>query len=375
MAQQDPPPEPPPLDVAGPPPLEIPAYRPPSRGAPVDARRGRRRWWLALPVGLGVYAVLVLVTLLQPVSVAGLSLSVPIPGVSNTELFGLPDRPFTVMVIGLDIRPSQEGQPSRTDSVLLLHVDPGKNRASVLSIPRDSMMLVPAGDGSYFQDRINTAYVYNWSRDDPSAAPAAVAETVERNLGLRVDYHIILDQRGSAKVIDAAGGVDVFVRTPFGQADYSDDDVTVIPQFFEQGWQHLDGYEAVAYGRIRQGSSDFDRIKRQQQVAEGLVDRLSSAPWNVTRLWDVWKAYDGAVETDLGMRQSAGLFVFLKRIGTSRIVTYSLGDASVPCTWCTAALQLLEPGETARIIGEAFDDGATGLAAAQRLVDAGVTPP
>ena len=69
---------------------------------------------------------------------------------------------------------------------------PEKNKASLLSIPRDSMMLVPAGDGSYFQDRINTAYVYNWSSQNPDAAPAALAETIERNLGIKVDYRVDL---------------------------------------------------------------------------------------------------------------------------------------------------------------------------------------
>jgi LCP family protein required for cell wall assembly len=373
MAERDPPPGPSFSGrTDGPPPLEGTSYgRPPSWGPP---RRRRRRWWLVLPIALLVYAALVAVTFVQPVNVAGTTLTVPIPGVSHAELFGLPDRPFTVMVVGLDIRPSQEGQPSRTDSVLLVHVDPDRNKASLLSIPRDSMMLVPAGDGSYFQDRVNTAFVYNWSAEDPNKAPAALAETIEHNLGINIDYHVIFDQRGAARVIDSADGVTVFVREEFGQADYSDDDVTVVPQFFPTGKQHLNGYQAVAYGRIRLGSSDFERISRQQQVAEGLVEQLSTAPWNASRLWDVWGAYDEAVETDMGLRQSAGLFAFLKRIGTDRIRTFSLSDATVPCASCEAALLQLQPDQTAFIISQAFDDRAAGLAAAQRLVANGVTP-
>lgn len=332
-----------------------------------------RRWWAALPVALGVYLVLALVTLAQPCSVAGLSLSVPAPGLLPTRAFGLPDRPFTVMVVGLDARPSQEGGPARTDSILLLRVDPGANRAGILSIPRDSLMQVPLGDGSVTQDRINTAYVYNWSEDDANAAPDALANTIERNLGLKVDYHIIFDQRAAAKIIDAAGGVTVNVKEAFGQDNYSDDDVNVVPQYFPEGKHHLKGYAAVAYGRIREGSSDFDRIRRQQQVAEGLVAQLSS-PFRLWRLPKVWTAYRGGVDSDLNRRQSAGLFMLLKRIGTDRIVTRSLGDATVSCTWCTAAILLLEPDETARIISEAFDNDGLGQEAAQLLVAAGVTP-
>jgi LCP family protein required for cell wall assembly len=373
MAERDPPPGPPPLETDGPPPLDVATRTaPPTQGAP--RHRRRRRWWLLLPIALVVYAALVVFTFLQPVDVAGTTLTVPVPGVSHAEMFGLPDRPFTVMVVGLDVRPSQAGQPARTDSILLVHVDPEKNKASLLSIPRDSMMLVPAGDGTYFQDRINTAYVYNWSAGNPESAPAALAETIERNLGINIDYQVTFDQRGAARVIDSADGVNVVVRNEFGQADYSDDDVNVVPQFFPAGKQHLTGYQAVAYGRIRQGSSDFDRIQRQQQVAEGLVEQLSTAPWNVARLLDVWNAYEGAVETDMGMRESAGLFAFLKRIGTDRIVTYSLADAAVPCMSCSAALQQLEPDRTAFIIAAAFDDEAAGHTAAEHLVAAGVTP-
>jgi len=347
-----------------------PAEAGPPGAAPPAGQRDRR--WFALPIALGVYLFLALFTLIQPVKVLGLTLTVPIPGLSAERLFGLPDRPFTVAIIGLDIRPTQDG-PSRTDSILLVRVDGDQNRAGVLSIPRDAMMEIPYGDGTYTDDRINTAFVYNWSEDDNSAAPEALAETIEHNLGIKVDYYIVFDQRGAEKIIDAAGGVTVKVKEAFGQDDYSDDDVHVIPQFFPEGTQHLDGYEAVAYGRIREGTSDFDRIRRQQQVAEGLVSKLSS-PLSLTRLPGVWSAYDGAVDTNLSLRQSAGLFALLKRTGTDRMVTRSLGDASVSCTWCTASIVLLEPVKTAQLISEAFDDDGAGQNAAQLLVQAGVTP-
>lgn len=332
---------------------------------------GRRRWLIA-PIVVAVYLLLALVTLVQPVSVLGLSLTVPIPGLPPSRLFDLPDRPFTVMIVGLDIRPTQAGA-SRTDSILLLRVDPDRNRAGILSVPRDTMMQIPLSDGGFFENRVNTAYVYAWSADDADAGPEALAATIEHNLGIAVDHYVVFDQRGAADIIESAGGVTVFVREAFGQDDYSDDDVNVVPQFFEQGKQHLNGYEAVAYGRIREGSSDFDRIRRQQQVAEGLVSQLSS-PLRVLRLPGVWSAYRDAVDTSLSTRQSAGLFVFLKRIGTGRIVTRSLGDAAVSCTRCAAALVQLLPGETARIISEAFEDDDAGETAARLLVAAGVTP-
>ncbi len=359
--------KPPPSLEPEPPRLEAP----PPRGLVREPVNQRRRWWYAVPIALSVYLFLVFFTIVQPISALGVSLSVPIPGVSTAQIFGLPDRPFTVMIVGLDIRPTQDG-PSRTDSILLLRVDAENNRAGILSVPRDTMMLVPLGQ-AYTRDRVNTAFVYNWSPDDSDQAPEALARTIEKNLGIHVDYSIVFDQRDAADIIEAAGGVTVDVRTAFGQSNYSDDDVNVVPQYFEVGSQHLNGYEAVAYGRIRQGSSDLDRIRRQQQVAEGLVSQLASLT-SITKLPGVWNAYSDGVKTDLGMRQSAGLFSMLKRIGTGRIVTRSLGDAAVSCVSCSAALLQLLPGETARIIGEAFDDDELGQSAADLLVTAGVTP-
>jgi LCP family protein required for cell wall assembly len=368
---------PPPLDSDELPPL--PASKgSSSRPPPLEPRRPRqrprpsRRRWLAVPIGLAVYLLLALVTTVQPVSVAGLSLTAPVPGLSPARMFGLPDRPFVVMIAGLDIRPAQDG-PSRADSILLLRIDPDKNRAAFLSIPRDSMMQLPGPGGELTRDRVNAAYSYNWSRDDPARAPAALAQTIEHNLGIKVDYYVIFDWQGATELIDEAGGVTVMVHRTLRDDTYNDDDATIRPQLFEKGIQHLDGYRAVAYGRIRKGSDDLDRIRRQQQVAEALLRQLSS-PSSLGRIWGVWSAYKDAVETDLSLRQSAGVFVQLKRIGTGRILTHSLGDATVSCSRCAGALLLLRPDETARIISEAFADDSAGERAAELLITAGVTP-
>ena len=119
---------------------------------------------LAIPIAAFVYFALAIITIAQPVSVFGLSLTVPIPGLPPSRIFDLPDRPFTVLIVGLDVRP-QQGGPSRTDTLLLLRVDAGGNRAGIVSVPRDALMRVPVPGGGSIVDRVNTAYVYNWSPD------------------------------------------------------------------------------------------------------------------------------------------------------------------------------------------------------------------
>lgn len=337
---------------------------------PAAPRRRKRRHWLRNIILLAVaYVIAGVVTAVQPIPIASTRLSVPIPG-GAPLIFGLPDRPFTVLVIGLDRRPSDTG-PSRTDTVLLVRIDPRTHRAAFLSIPRDSMMSVPQPGGGWTQDRINTAYVYNWSSKDATAAPKAVMATVERNLGIKVDHYVTFDQYDSEKLIDAMGGVTIDNPKAFGQSDYSDDDVNVKPQQFPVGKQHLNGYQAVAYGRIRQGSSDFDRIVRQQRIAAGLLDEAAS-PSSLLRVPAVWRAYGKAIGTDMSLRQSAGVLAMLKRVPDSQLKTKSLGDAATPCNSCTASIQLLVPAKVQQIVADAFGDPAAGQRAAALLQSNGV---
>jgi LCP family protein required for cell wall assembly len=336
-------------------------------------RRKRSRWLRNTVLLIAAYFVLAVATTAQPLPVplTPVRVSVPFPG-GAPLLFGLPDRPFTVLVIGLDRRPTETGA-SRTDTVLLLRIDPGGHKAAFLSIPRDALMQIPNADGSFSQDRINTAFVYNYSSKDSSAAPKATMKTVEHNLGIKADHYVIFDQRSAEGLIDAMGGVTVDNPREFGQDDYSDDDVHVVPQHFPPGKQHLDGYQAVAYGRIRQGSTDFDRIERQQRVGSALIHGAES-PLSVFRLWGVYRAYRKTISTDMSMRQSAGVLSMLKRVPDGDVKTKSLGDAAVPCGECTASIQLLDPAKVEAIVADAFGDRAAGARAAELLAAAGVTP-
>jgi LCP family protein required for cell wall assembly len=346
-----------------------PTAAPPEVLAP--PRRRRSHWLRNVLFLVSAYLALAVATTVQPIGVPFTStrLAVPFPG-GAPLLFGLPDRPFTVLVIGLDRRPTETG-PTRTDTILLVHIDGDK--AAFLSIPRDALMEVPLADGGYTHDRINTAFVYNWSSEDSSAAPRALEQTIEHNLGIAIDHYVIFDQRSAEGLIDAMGGVTIHNPRAFGQANYSDDDVHVVPQDFPEGKLSLDGYEAVAYGRIREGSTDFERIQRQQRVASALIHKAES-PLSLLHLPSLYRAFRRTVKTDMGIRQSAGVLSMLKRISDDDLKTKSLGDASVSCASCTASIQLLDPVRVQQIIEEAFGDRAAGVRAAELLVSAGVTP-
>ncbi len=350
-------------------PIGPPPAAPEALPTPLAPRKKRFHWVRNFILLAVAYFALAVITAVEPVAVGGARLALPFPG-GAPLLFGLPNRPFIVLVIGLDRRPTDKG-PSRTDTVLLVRIDPGAHKSAFLSIPRDSLMQVPEPDGTWTQDRINTAYVYNWSQKDESAAPRAVMRTIQHNLGIKVDHYVTFDQYDSEALINALGGVTIDNPKAFGQSDYSDDDIHVVPQQFPAGRQHLDGYQAVAYGRIRQGSSDFDRILRQQRVGEALISQAES-PSFLLKIPDIWRAYRKTIGTDMSMRQSAGVLAMLKRVPRDDLKTKSLGDASTPCNSCNAAIQLLVPSKVQQIIDDAFGDQTAGQRAAGLLQQAGV---
>ena len=352
---------------------QVEAPLPGARPVPPPRRVRRPHWVRNIFLLIVAYFAFAALTTVQPLPVPGADyrLAAPFPG-GAPLLFGLPDRPFTVLVIGVDRRPGESGA-TRADTVLLLRIDPDKHEAAFLSIPRDSLVEVPLGDGTFAQDRINTALVYNQSADDAGAAPRAMAETIEHNFGIKVDHYVVFDQFNAEKLIDAMGGVTVDNPQEFGQDNYSNDDVNVVAQFFPEGKITLDGYEAVAYGRIREGSSDFDRIQRQQRVGSALIDKASS-PRSLLRLPSAYGAFKDAVDSDMSPRQAAGVLSMLKAVPDNELQTRSLADAAVSCSTCTASIQLLEPSRVAEIISEVYGDDALGARAAELLVAAGVTP-
>ncbi|NTV65769.1 MAG: LCP family protein [Oscillochloris sp.] len=183
--------------------------------------------------------------------------------------------PFNVLLIGVDRRPDmQEGV--RSDTLILVHVDPGQAWAGMLSIPRDSVADVP-----YLgQQKINTAYAYGFNHAAeiygdgtlPEAAGGALAaQTIEGFLGIKVGYIAQIDFHGFQQVVDTLGGVTIDVPHPLLDPAYPSDDYGYVRLYVPAGLQVLDGATALRYARSRHSSSDFDRSRRQQQVLRAIL--------------------------------------------------------------------------------------------------------
>jgi LCP family protein required for cell wall assembly len=186
--------------------------------------------------------------------------------------------PFNVLLVGVDRRPTPE-EGVRSDTLILVHVEPVAGWAGMLSIPRDSV--VPIRELG--MRKINTAYTYGYSNAEalygagtaPDAAGGALAaETVESFLGLKVHYIAQIDFSGFQRVVDTLGGISLDIERPILDPSYPTDDFGYERLYIPAGLQVLDGATALRYARSRHSSSDFDRSARQQQVLRAILHEV-----------------------------------------------------------------------------------------------------
>jgi LCP family protein required for cell wall assembly len=176
----------------------------------------------------------------------------------------------SILVMGLDYRDWQDGNDaSRTDTMILVSVDPGSRSVGILSIPRDLWVNIPGFD----PNKINMAYRLGELYNAPGGGPGLAMRTVEQFLGMQINYYAQIDFGAFERFIDEIGGVKVDVPEEL-QVDPLGDGNT---KLLKPGVQVLPGDLALAYARARNTiGSDFDRAERQQQVILGIRNRVLS---------------------------------------------------------------------------------------------------
>lgn len=174
----------------------------------------------------------------------------------------------TMLVMGLDYRDwiANLGPP-RTDTMMLLTIDPITKTAGMLSIPRDLWANLPG----FKPQKINAAYRFGEIYKYPGGGPGLAIKTVEGTIGVPINYYAVLDFSAFVKFIDLIGGVKVEVKEPI-ELEVIGKPVDV---YLEPGVYAMGGDIALAYARNRStGGGDFERAERQQQVIMGIRDRL-----------------------------------------------------------------------------------------------------
>lgn len=225
---------------------------------------------------------------LAPVFLCGLTLVIYL-------LF--PPSQINVLVLGVDGR-GAEGYMSRADSILLLGVSPARLKVSLLSIPRDLFMEVPG----YGSQRINTVNFLG-EQLSPGGGPRLMADTLERNFGVRPERYVRLNFQTFVEIIDALGGVTIDVERAITDTAYPTDDGGVMTVQFEAGRQYMDGERALIYARIRNPDDDYRRARRQQQVVSAALARMV----NPVHWPGVLQILSRSLDTDLTLWDAARL--------------------------------------------------------------------
>ena len=181
------------------------------------------------------------------------------------------DQPITVLLLGSDRRP-QEKTPSRTDTVMLLRINPQTQHISFLSFPRDLIVAIPG----YGAARINAAHVYGDIYPALGGGEKLATKTVSQLIGVPIDYTVLTDFAGFINIIDTLGGVPVNITKELYDGQFPTMDYKYREVSFHIGTSTMDGVTALTYSRIRHPDNDFERTKRQQQVITGVAKRLQT---------------------------------------------------------------------------------------------------
>lgn len=250
----------------------------------------------------------------------------------------------TILVMGLDYRDWEigEGAP-RTDTMILLTIDPLSKTAGMLSIPRDLFVSIP----NFNYERINTAYrqgeIYQY-RDPaggPEGGPGLAIATVEQLLGVKIDFYAVVDFYAFEKVIDEIGGVTLTVTDPI----LIDPVGEKPPRTLKPGTYTFPGDILLAYARARKTEGgDFDRARRQQDVIIGIRDRLlEDIPGVIAKAPILYAELAEGVKTNMTLEQAIRLGLLAKDIPLESIRKGAIGEEQIVFFTTPTGDQVLKP--------------------------------
>lgn len=222
---------------------------------------------------------------------------------------------MNIVLLGTDARPAWGHW--RTDTIIVVSINPQVKSVGMLSIPRDLWVQIP----DFGVGRINTVdFIGEW-KEAEGGGPGLLKRTIEANLGLPIHRYARINMEGFIQVIDALGGVTIDVDCPVHDA-FLDEPLTgeegFAPLDLDVGIHHLDGLTALRYVRSRRYGADFSRAQRQHKLLRSLAEQ--NLNWQLLlKLPRLWESLGSAVDTDLTLSEmirlaSVGLQIQQNRI-------------------------------------------------------------
>jgi len=235
-----------------------------------------------------------------------------------------------ILLLGIDQREIEDRGPWRTDTMILVSLDPATHSAVMLSIPRDLWVTIPG----YGENRINFAHYIGDAENYPGGGPALAKKTVWYLLGIPVHNYVRINFKGFEQIIDAIGGLTINVERPIHDEKYPDGHYGTMVIDIPAGEQHMDGKTALQYARSRHGTSDFDRMRRQQQVLLAARDKVMRLDIPISRIPQMLALVGNAVQTDLTVDEILMLAEEAKKVKRENI-RHAVIDDSMTTTVVT----------------------------------------
>jgi len=214
---------------------------------------------------------------------------------------------INILLVGIDQR--YEGEMSRSDTNLLLSIDPKNKKIVIVSLPRDTFVELPGYEG---HQKLAHAHSYG-------GIPLLI-KTVENLLGIEIPYYVEVNFEGFTKMIDLIGGVTIDVEKDMDYESYLGD----VKIHLKKGLQHLNGEKALMYVRFRMDETgDIGRMERQQKFLKALIEQSLKIE-NTIRLQKVLVELKNWVKTNLEPWQIIKLGVLFSSVDNSEIITMTL---------------------------------------------------
>lgn len=254
------------------------------------------------------------------------------PGVSS----------INILVLGVDYDYSNKNQilktHGRSDTILLAHIDFAKRRITAMTLPRDTAMEIPGRRGIY---KANAAHQFG--------GPDLTAQMLRDSFGVETDYWATLNFKGFEQLIDAIGGVDITVKK---RMKY-DDNWGHLHIDLHPGFQHMTGYQAMGFVRMRHNDSDLMRAERQHEFIEAVRNRLKQP----TVFFDLAEAVEklaGNVKRSPRLSEDRLFAIanFARGLPKENVVI-----KTIPTRPASRAFLAADPDPTAELVAELFFDG------------------
>ncbi|MBN1267356.1 MAG: LCP family protein [Anaerolineales bacterium] len=227
-----------------------------------------------------------------PSDISAIEIPPPMPEVV------LSDSAITFVLLGSDQR--SNGYGYRTDTMIIVSVDPKNEKVIMLSVPRDLYVYIPG----WKVERINSAEAHG--------GEITLEQTILYNFGITVDYWARVNFNGFVSGINSLGGIDVEVT------GYLNDEYGGVWYNYSPGTYHMNGVQALGYVRMRKASSDFDRLRRQQEVVKAIFKKVISLD-GLSRIPDLYAQFNDLFQTNVNIVDMLQLIPTASKVASGAI--------------------------------------------------------